>query len=423
MPNDSNKPNYYEVLGVSPTATSEEIKNSFRKLAQDVHPDKQPPGTSARAKKVLEEDFKSLNEAYEVLKDPEQRRIYDRELQTASAELKKQELIRQIQELVNNADLEGAVRVGKNLYQLFPDDSDCRNIYAELAYALAIQLVEAEKLNKAESYFKQAIDITTDEEFKRRGQADLGLLRAKKEQQEVEREAAFAREKSAKEKAEREVAFAREKAAKEKAERETAAAREKTALREKAEAKWRMEAEARRRKEAQAEAPLSIMKFLGYVFGATLLITKAFSFVSLCLAAAGEANRVYSSSGVFDIRASFIVGVILGPYAIALVGLWAALFSGGGYICVQFGWLPPDANNFQLLAPIGVLFSCLAGASISWGIGIWTSLFEAAMNIFTLELDRLKKTGLNAEISGVILVFIIGLGIALGIIFAKAIHL
>ena len=45
------------------------------------------------------------------------------------------------------------------------------------------------------------------------------------------------------------------------------------------------------------------------------------------------------------------------------------------------------------------------------------------MNIFTLELDRLKKTGLNAEISGVILVFIIGLGIALGIIFAKAIHL
>src|SRR5947208_12416285 len=62
---------YYEVLGVSRTASEAEIKKAFRKLAREHHPD------VAKNKKQAEEKFKELNEAYEVLGDPEKRKKYD----------------------------------------------------------------------------------------------------------------------------------------------------------------------------------------------------------------------------------------------------------------------------------------------------------------------------------------------------------
>jgi curved DNA-binding protein len=62
---------YYETLGVSKTATDEEIRSAFRKLARKYHPD------VAKDKKAAEEKFKQINEAYEVLSDPEKRKKYD----------------------------------------------------------------------------------------------------------------------------------------------------------------------------------------------------------------------------------------------------------------------------------------------------------------------------------------------------------
>jgi len=62
---------YYETLGVSKTASEDEIKSAFRKLARKYHPD------VAKDKKEAEEKFKQINEAYEVLSDPEKRRKYD----------------------------------------------------------------------------------------------------------------------------------------------------------------------------------------------------------------------------------------------------------------------------------------------------------------------------------------------------------
>src|SRR5450631_3190311 len=62
---------YYESLGVPRTASADEIKKSFRKLARLYHPDVD------KDKKRAEEKFKEINEAYEVLSDPDKRKKYD----------------------------------------------------------------------------------------------------------------------------------------------------------------------------------------------------------------------------------------------------------------------------------------------------------------------------------------------------------
>ncbi|MFL0251191.1 molecular chaperone DnaJ [Clostridium neuense] len=66
------KKDYYEVLGLQKGASEDEIKKAFRKLAIKYHPDKN------RGNKEAEEKFKEINEAYQVLSDPEKKANYDR---------------------------------------------------------------------------------------------------------------------------------------------------------------------------------------------------------------------------------------------------------------------------------------------------------------------------------------------------------
>ena len=68
----ANKRDYYEVLGVSKTATDEELKKAYRKLAKKYHPD-----ANQDNKAEAEAKFKEVNEAYENLSDPQKRRMYD----------------------------------------------------------------------------------------------------------------------------------------------------------------------------------------------------------------------------------------------------------------------------------------------------------------------------------------------------------
>ena len=65
------KTDYYELLGTSRGADEKELKSAFRKMAMKHHPDRNPDDAAAEAK------FKEINEAYEVLKDPQKRAAYD----------------------------------------------------------------------------------------------------------------------------------------------------------------------------------------------------------------------------------------------------------------------------------------------------------------------------------------------------------
>ena len=67
----ADKRDYYEVLGVSKTASDSELKSAYRKLAKKYHPDMNPGDAEAEKK------FKEASEAYAILSDPDKRRQYD----------------------------------------------------------------------------------------------------------------------------------------------------------------------------------------------------------------------------------------------------------------------------------------------------------------------------------------------------------
>src|SRR6188768_3480922 len=66
------KRDYYEILGVSKSASQDEIKKAYRKVAMQYHPDRNP------GDKPSEEKFKEAAEAYEILSDPDKKAQYDR---------------------------------------------------------------------------------------------------------------------------------------------------------------------------------------------------------------------------------------------------------------------------------------------------------------------------------------------------------
>jgi molecular chaperone DnaJ len=100
------KRDYYEVLGISKSATADEIKKAYRNLALKYHPDRVP----TEEKKKAEERFKEISEAYEVLIDPKRKADYDR---------------------FGHAGVEGAFAQGGFSWQDFHHFDDLRDIFGE----------------------------------------------------------------------------------------------------------------------------------------------------------------------------------------------------------------------------------------------------------------------------------------------------
>src|SRR5262250_3002871 len=71
MATTTQQKDYYGILGVKKSATPDEIRKAFRKLARKYHPDVNP------GDKTAEEKFKQISEAHDVLSDPKKRKIYD----------------------------------------------------------------------------------------------------------------------------------------------------------------------------------------------------------------------------------------------------------------------------------------------------------------------------------------------------------
>ena len=73
---EASLPNYYEIFGLEKSATQDEIKQKFRKLAKELHPDK-------KKDKDAENKMTEINKAHEILSDPERRTLYDKYLKVS----------------------------------------------------------------------------------------------------------------------------------------------------------------------------------------------------------------------------------------------------------------------------------------------------------------------------------------------------
>ncbi len=175
-------PDYYALLGLDPKARSDEVQKAFHRLAQKTHPDTLPMGLGAETRRALEEDFKRINEAYSVLKDPQKRQIYDATLSpegSPKVDHCKQETLEEIAALREQGDIEGAARAAAELHRLFPQAPDCALIYSQILQSLALTLADAGALDEAIAYLKLAQKISPDPVLQRQQQRDLDRLNLK----------------------------------------------------------------------------------------------------------------------------------------------------------------------------------------------------------------------------------------------------
>jgi len=70
-------PTLYQILGVRPSASAEEVRRAYKQRALETHPDKQDPGASGEEKERAERSFQEVYDAFMILGDTEKRRAYD----------------------------------------------------------------------------------------------------------------------------------------------------------------------------------------------------------------------------------------------------------------------------------------------------------------------------------------------------------
>jgi curved DNA-binding protein CbpA len=181
-------PDYYKILEVSEDASSQQITLAFRRQAQQYHPDKLGH-VSEGVRRLAEERFKDINEAYHILSDLDRRREYDRTRAAAEADREREAFVEDIARAVNRGDLRSAVGLAGKLYERFPKEEDYQKLYAQLAYDFAQQLVTEGNTSEARSYLKVVASMAPDEGLRSQALGDLTLLSAREERRRDRKEA------------------------------------------------------------------------------------------------------------------------------------------------------------------------------------------------------------------------------------------
>lgn len=172
----------YVLLGVEPTASNRQIKTAFRALALDLHPDKL--GTLPQAQRqILEERYRLVYSAYEILSNPSTRKDYDRQRQESDAESRKQDVLRNIDRLYREGAIDEAIEACETLYRDYSNDELIREALIELLAASASELASNRSFEAAVKRLRRAISLATDVSLRERLSQDLNIIleRAKAE--------------------------------------------------------------------------------------------------------------------------------------------------------------------------------------------------------------------------------------------------
>ncbi len=163
---------YYAILNVSPEADTEEVKQAFRQLARQFHPDVAGEGSRER--------FQQIRQAYQVLSDPEQRRRYDAQRQSpppnspaakegrvvirtgsASEEQPDPELLKEgigrVKTAWRNRQLPTAVAQAEALLKRFPNSGEAIHILALAYQRFGNHLLYEGRYQQAEAYLRKAL--------------------------------------------------------------------------------------------------------------------------------------------------------------------------------------------------------------------------------------------------------------------------
>ncbi len=157
---------HYKTLGISYGATDQEIKDAYRRLARESHPDILPDQSPKRA--FAEETIRKLNAAWETLSDPQRRLEYDRRIGNDSLHARRRVLIGALRNAVENSDLAETFRAAQELYLHFPDDSHSSDAYAESCCALARAMSLEGNDTAALQRLRRAAGLAKDAGLKRR---------------------------------------------------------------------------------------------------------------------------------------------------------------------------------------------------------------------------------------------------------------
>ncbi len=148
-PQESKKRDYYEVLGVPPSADEAEIKKAYRSMARSIHPDQNPGDSDATA------NFQELSAAYEVLSDPQRRAAYDKyrhggdfRVNVADTEEKTRGLARRLEEVLSHCKSRGFYQPTLDIMGWYRDA-----IKAGIAREKILELSNTEKIQEIKLEF------------------------------------------------------------------------------------------------------------------------------------------------------------------------------------------------------------------------------------------------------------------------------